>query len=194
MKKLSPFCFLTFYFLLALSVSAQNFTVRDIMAEPSMAGMRPDSQKLSPNGRYVIFAWNPEGKEPRNLYIVDARGGEPRILLPAQTRPPSPENAPPESKLNYGLELNDAFSRSRAGGGGFFGVEFSPDSKRILYPQGNDLNVLDIETPNAKPRRIMRTQGTGGARWLDNDRILYQSSGNYFVLDIKETSITKTRF
>ena len=51
-------------------------------------------------------------------------------------------------------------------------------------------DAIEFSQP-AKPRRIMRTQGTGGARWLDNDRIMYQSSGNYFVLDIKETSITQ---
>ncbi len=190
MKKYSIFFVLALNLIAAGTAMAQDLTVHQIMAEPSIAGMRPDSQKLSPDGRWALYAWNPEAKEPRNLYIADTYRGESRLLLPAPARPQPPENSAPENKLNYGLELNDEFSRSRSIGS-FSGVEFSPDSMRILYPQGGDLNVLDFTAPNAKPRRVMRVPGIGGARWLDNQRILYQSSGNYFVLDLGETSITQ---
>ncbi len=63
----------TFYFLLlpfAFQRFSQTLSVRDIMREPSIAGMRADGEKLSPDGKTVIFSWNAEGKEPRNLYIV----------------------------------------------------------------------------------------------------------------------------
>src|SRR5687767_15073882 len=94
------FCFFTFVF--SLSALPQNLTVRDIMREPSIAGMRPDSESLSPDGKTVIFSWNAEGKEPRNLYIVPASGGEPRILINAEQNY-EPRTPAPESKLNYGL-------------------------------------------------------------------------------------------
>lgn len=181
--------FVLFALLLAVAATSygQNFTVREIMREPSMAGMRPDSEDISPDGKFVIFAWNAQAKEPKNLYIVPATGGEPRILVEAEKNYEArPER--PESKLNYGLQLNDEFTRARQKNLG--GVQISPDSKRILFSQNSDIYVLDVTDKMAKPRRITRTQGfEGGARWLDDDRIMYSSGGNYFVLNLKETAI-----
>lgn len=186
MKKFSNLFLLTITLCCVFSISAQNnFTVRQIMADPGMAGMRPESERLSPNGKYVIYAWSEENKEPRNLYIWD--GLTSRILLkPLDTYESRPQL--PEGKLNYGLTVRDEFSRR--GEGNLGGIDFSPDSKRILFSQNTDIYILDLEVENAKPRRITRTQGfEGGARWLTNDSILYSSSGNYFVLDLKETTI-----
>ncbi|HEX6124697.1 MAG TPA: hypothetical protein VFZ23_04925, partial [Pyrinomonadaceae bacterium] len=91
----------------------QNLTVRDIMAEPSIAGMRPDGEKLSPDGTKVVYLWNAEGKMPRDLYLVSTSGGSPiKILspsdLPTPSRPPEREN-----KLDYGLALRDDFTKAR---------------------------------------------------------------------------------
>lgn len=179
------FCFITFVF--CLSALPQNLTVRDIMREPSIAGMRPDSERLSPDGKTVVFSWNAEGKEPRNLYAVSTSGGEPRILVSAEqnyeTRTPAPE-----SKLNYGLTVRDDFAKAREKN--LFGVEFSPDSKRILFLQNTDIYVLDLSVKDAKPRRITRTQGSeNSARWISNDQILYSSGGNFYVLNLRETAL-----
>jgi dipeptidyl aminopeptidase/acylaminoacyl peptidase len=179
------FCFFTLVF--CHSALPQNLSVRDIMREPSIAGMRPDSEKLSPDGKTVIFTWNAEGKEPRNLYIVPASGGEPRVLFNAEQNY-EPRTAAPESKLNYGLAVRDDFSKAREKN--LFGVEFAPDSKRILFLQNTDIYVLDLSAKDAKPRRITRTQGAeNAARWLTNDQILYSSGGNYFILNLRETSL-----
>ncbi|MGI9035171.1 MAG: DPP IV N-terminal domain-containing protein, partial [Pyrinomonadaceae bacterium] len=190
MKKLSvilPFYFLLFTFALCLPAFAQNLTVREIMREPSLAGMRPESEKLAPDGAEVIFSWNAEGREPRDLYIVDTSGSNLRVLVNAEQNYEA-RNLPPASKLNYGLNVRDDFTKAREKNLG--GAEFSPDSKRILFLQNSDIYVLDLDSQNAKPRRITRTQNSeNGARWLDNDSILYNSGGNYFVLDLKETSL-----
>lgn len=191
MKKIFQFffSFSTIYFCIFLSVSAQNLSVRDIMREPHLSGMRADAKQLSPDGRTVIFAWNPEGKEPRNLYIVPAAGGTPRILVNAEQNF-EPRPAPPESKLNYGLTVRDDFIKAREKNLG--GVDFSPDSRRILFSQNSDIYVLELEDQNAKPRRVTRTQGfEAAARWLTNDSILYSSGGNYFVLNLKETALVQ---
>ncbi|HLM01541.1 MAG TPA: DPP IV N-terminal domain-containing protein, partial [Pyrinomonadaceae bacterium] len=190
-KKINAFCLFTFAFCLVLSARAQNsLTVRDIMREPSPAGMRPDAERLSPDGRRIIFAWNAEGREPRNLYIVNSDGGEPRILVNAEQNFEARTPPQPESKLNYGLIVRDDFVRAREKNLG--GVEFSPDSRRILFLQNTDIYVLDLEAKDAKPRRITRTQGTeSAARWLTNDGILYQSGGNFFVLNLRETSLVQ---
>lgn len=190
MKKnllLLSFCFLAFAF--CLSLSAQTLTVRDIMREPSLAGMRPENEKLSPDGKFVVFAWNAEGKEPRNLYIVSTSGGEPRILVDAEKnyemRTPAPE-----SKLNYGVIVRDDFTKAREKNLG--GADISPDSKRILFTQNSDIYVLDLANQTAIPRRITLTQGAEfSARWLDNSTILYQSSGNFFALNIEKTALVQ---
>jgi len=174
-------------FLCLSAVFGQNLTVKEMMREPSLAGMRPESEKLSPDGKFVVYAWNAEGKEPRNLYIVNSDGNNSRILVNAEANYEQ-RTLPPASKLDYGLIVRDDFVKAREKN--LFGVEFSPDSKRILFLQNTDIYVLDLEKTDAKARRITRTQGVeAGARWLTNDSILYASGGNYFVLNLKETSL-----
>lgn len=142
-----------FTFVFCLSAFPQNLTVRDMMREPSIAGMRPDAERLAPDGKSVIFSWNAEGKEPRNLYVVPTSGGEPRVLVNAEQnyepRPPAPE-----SKLNYGLIVRDDFAKAREKN--LFGVEFAPDSKRVLFLQNTDIYVLDLNAnlPNNQKTNI----------------------------------------
>ncbi len=184
------FCLLTFYFLLVLGVPAQNLTVRDIMAEPSIAGMRAESERLSPDGKYVVFMWNAEGKEPKDLYVVSTVSGEPRKLLSPRDLLPPIQTPATESKLNYGVIVSDDFVKSRQNQIG--NLDWSPDSKRILFAQNGDLYVLNVEENDAKPRRLTRTQsGEGAARWLDNKRILFSQSGNYFVVDTENFSLVQ---
>ncbi len=137
--RLSPFCILTFAFLLAPGISAQNLTVREIMAEPSIAGMRVTGEKLSPDGKSVVFLWNPEGKPPRDLYLSSTERADAKIILrvgdlpkPSATPTPTPEN-----KLDYGLTVRDDFVKERENQLGNF--EWSPDSKKLLFSHGGDL-------------------------------------------------------
>jgi dipeptidyl aminopeptidase/acylaminoacyl peptidase len=162
------------------------------MREPSIAGMRPDSERLSPNGQMVVFSWNAEGKEPRNLYLMETGGGQARIIVDAEkiyeARTPAPE-----SKLNYGLIVRDEFTKAREKNLG--GAAFSPNSKRLLFTQNSDIYVLEIDTQKtivSPARRITRTQGAEvAARWLDDSTILYQSGGNFFALNIDKTFLVQ---
>lgn len=143
-KDLSPIYFFTFIFCLILSVSAQNLTVREIMAEPSISGMRVESERLSPDGKYVVFLWNAEGREPKDLYLISTTGGEPRKLLSPKDllrQTPAEEK---EDKLNYGLIVDDEFVKSRRNQIG--NLDWSPDSKRLLFAQNGDLYILNIES------------------------------------------------
>jgi dipeptidyl aminopeptidase/acylaminoacyl peptidase len=167
---------------------AQNLTVREIMAEPSIAGMRAEGEKLSPDGTKVVYLWNAEGKLPRDLYLVPTSGGDPvKILSPADLPPPS-RPPRPESKLDYGLVLRDDFVKARENQLGNF--EWSPDSKRLVFSHGGDLYVLTLG--EAKPRRFTKTQTPEtGARFLDNDRILFSQSGHLMVWDLKNSMLTQ---
>ncbi|MDQ3061486.1 MAG: DPP IV N-terminal domain-containing protein, partial [Acidobacteriota bacterium] len=195
MKK--TFRFLPFYFYLftsayCLSAVSQTLTVREIMREPSIAGMRPESEKLSPDGKLVVFAWNADAKEPRNLYLISSSGGQAQMIVAAEKNYEARTPAS-ESKLNYGLIVHDDFVKAREKNLG--GAEFSPDSKRLLFTQNTDIYVLEIESQTnvvSIPRRITRTQGAEfAARWLDDQTILYQSSGNFFSLNIEKTALVQ---
>src|SRR3954465_3024035 len=97
-------------FLVALAIAlahgivfAQSLTVREIMAEPSIAGMRVEGEKLSPDGNKVVYLWNAEGKMPRDLYMISTSGGEPTKLLSPSDLPITSPTPTPENKLGYGL-------------------------------------------------------------------------------------------
>ena len=183
-----PALFLFISCFLLSGASAQNLTIRDIMAEPSIAGMRPEGEKLSPDGTKVVYLWNAEGKVPRDLYLVSTSGGDPqKILSPSDLPPPS---RPPEreNKLDYGLVLRDDFTKARENQLGNF--EWSPDSKRLVFSYGGDIYVLTLG--EAKPRRFTKTQTPEtGARFLDNDRIMFSQSGHLFAWDLKNSMLTQ---
>src|SRR5215210_137949 len=77
---------------IAFAQSSPSLTVRDIMAEPSIAGMRVEGEKVSTQGSAVAYLWSATGREPRDLYVISSEGGEPRLLVravdkPQETRP-----------------------------------------------------------------------------------------------------------
>src|SRR5436190_19100747 len=111
--RLRTFFFLSVIVCFLSGVTAQNLTVREIMSEPSIAGMRVEGEKLSPDGTKVVYLWNAQGKMPRDLYLVSTTGGDAsKILSPSDLPPPS---RPPEkeNKLDYGLPLRDEFVKER---------------------------------------------------------------------------------
>src|SRR3982751_686833 len=72
----------------ALAQAPTSLTVREIMSEPSIAGMRAEGEKLAPNGEQAAYLWSATGREPRDLYAVATRGGEkPRLLARAVDEP-----------------------------------------------------------------------------------------------------------
>src|SRR5690606_22216904 len=83
------------------------------------------------------------------------------------------------------------FVRSREGGLGRF--EWSPDSKKLVFTYGGDLYTYTFA--DAKTKRYTKTEaGEFGAEFIDNDRIMYRSDGDIFVLNTADpvtTQITK---
>ena len=158
------------------------------MAEPSIAGMRVEGEKLSPDGTKVIYLWNAEGKQPRDLYLVSTTGGDARKILSPSDLPPPSRPPEKENKLDYGLVLKDEFVKERENQLGNF--EWSPDSERLVTSYGGDLYVITLG--EAKPRRLTKTQTPeSGPRFLDNDRILFSQSGNLFVWDLTTSLLTQ---
>ena len=173
-----------------------SLTVRDIMAEPSIAGTRVEAEKLSPDGEAVVYLWSVKQSDPRDLYIVSARGGAARLLVRAVDKPQearlsktqTQDQARAGERTEERVMQRDAAQMARERS--VSGVEWSPDSRRLLFSKGGDLYVLNVND-NSAPRRLTHTQAAeAGARWLnDSRRILYQSSGQLFVIDADQTSL-----
>jgi dipeptidyl aminopeptidase/acylaminoacyl peptidase len=158
------------------------------MAEPSIAGMRVEGEKLSPDGSKVVYLWSAEGRMPRDLYLVSTSGGASQKILSVSDLPTPSRTPEKETKLDYGLVLRDDFAKVRENQLGNF--EWSPDSKKLVFSYGGDLYIY---TPGlGKPTRLTQTQTPEtGARFLDNDRILYSQNGNLFVWDLTNNLITQ---
>ncbi len=166
---LRSICFFTFALLFTFVANAQTLTVRQIMAEPSIAGQRVEGEKISPDGRFVIYLWNAEGKPRRDLYLVPTSGGEPEIILRTSDLPPLPKRPEKENKLDYGVELRDDFVKSREGGLG--GFEWSPDSKKLVFTYGGDLYVLDLR--QRSPEYILKQRNK---RWSEYEEQLLRQT------------------
>ncbi|MGI8669712.1 MAG: hypothetical protein ACR2J3_07670, partial [Aridibacter sp.] len=100
------FYLFTFTFLLVWSVSAQPLTVKEIMKETSIAGMRVEGEQLSPDGKYVVYLWNAEGKEPRDLYLVSTSGGDGKKILSPKDLITKKDEKEKDDPLEYGVVLN----------------------------------------------------------------------------------------
>ncbi|MGB7070255.1 MAG: alpha/beta fold hydrolase [Pyrinomonadaceae bacterium] len=159
------------------------------MAEPSIAGLRAEGEKLSPDGSKVLFLWNAESKAPSDVYLVPTDGSAAPVRLFGPRELPVPAPSPtPDSKLDYGLVVKDEFVKMRENQVG--NLEWSPDSNKFLFTQNGDLFLHVLI--DAKPNRIFKTQSSEtGARFLDSDRILYLQGGNIFVLDTRNAAITQ---
>jgi len=190
MTRLPILRLVSFFFVLCFftAVNAQSLTVRQIMAEPSIAGQRVEGEKLSPDGTKVVFLWNAEGKPRRDLYIVSTAGGTPEKILSPDQLPAPQRPAEKPDPLGYGVVIRDQFVRDRENALGNF--EWSPDSQRLIFTFGGDVYVMTVTDRSIK--RITKTQSPEfGARFLDNDRILYSHSGNAFVLGLADATLTQ---
>jgi dipeptidyl aminopeptidase/acylaminoacyl peptidase len=186
-----------------LGAQTAPLTVRDIMSEPSIAGMRPEGEKLSPDGSQVAYLWSATGKEPRDLYLVPALGGQALLLVKAVDTPKEGredktktkgEAATGERKEERVMQ-RDAAQQAREQS--ISAVEWSPDSKRLLFSKGGDLYTLSLDKSDEYqvlvPQRLTRTVAfEGGAEWLaDSRRILYQSGGNLFVVNADQPALVQ---
>ncbi|HMC81923.1 MAG TPA: prolyl oligopeptidase family serine peptidase [Candidatus Polarisedimenticolia bacterium] len=137
--------------------------VKRIFETPLPEGTRPAAGRISPDETTVAYFWNSEGlPRPLNLYIVPARGGKAKRLTSFTSRRPE------RRKTTWPMPDPGVF------------VEFSPDSKRILFGYDGDLFVAAVD--GSEVERLTRTDATEGeATWSPDGRsILYTSGGALF--------------
>ncbi len=189
-NKLSGFAIALALFAASSPLLSQELTVKTIMSEPSIAGMRVQGEELSPDGKKLIFLWNAEGKHPLDLYVADVSGGEPRKWLsPRDIDPPKDREKKPEDEaLEYGVVIDDEFERARRGQ--FGNLEWSPDSSKILFTIGGDLFIVKLG--ESSPKRLTKTEDAEfAAQFLSPDRILFRQGGNIFVIDTSDATLVQ---
>ncbi len=181
---LFTFCFL----ILSATVAAQLLTVKEIMKEPSIAGTRVSGERLSPDGKWVVYLWNAEGRPAEDLYLVSSSGGDAKKLLSPGDLITKKEKEEKPDPLEYGVVVDDEFVKSRRNGIG--NLRWSPDSSKILFTQSGDIFVLGLN--DLAPKRITKTETSEfSADFLDNDRLLFSQSGNLFSINTKDGTLTQ---
>ena len=172
---------------IAIPVSAQQLTVKEIMKEPSIAGQRAGGEQLSPDGKWVVYLWNAEGKNPDDLYLVPTEGGSPvKWLSPSDLKVKGEDKKP--DPLEYGVVVDDEFVTTRRNG--FGNLRWAPDSSKILFTRSGDIYTLKVGEKT--PKRLTKTESSEfSADFLDNERILYQQSGNIFSINITDGTLTQ---
>lgn len=164
--------------LLCVAGTSLAVSVQDIFGEPRIEGRRATGAELSPDEKWVAYGWNPDGfRHPLNLYVVPARGGEPRRLTRFE------RDDPADSLRQYWGQL-----RGRLGRGAndsletlprYFGnpgkrhvvgsITWSPDSKRVAFTVRGDLFVARVS--DARLTRLTHTQAVeSGPRWSPDGR------------------------
>ncbi|MBA3766351.1 MAG: hypothetical protein H0W99_05055, partial [Acidobacteria bacterium] len=133
-------------FVCAFAQKPATLTVRDIMAELSIAGMRAEGEKISMDGRAVAFLWSAAGREPRDLYVVSTGGGEePRLLARAVDKPQEtrPESGATRDEASTGERREERVMQrdtaQQAREQSVSGIEWSPDGRRLLFSKSGDL-------------------------------------------------------
>ncbi len=114
------------------------------MKEPSIAGLRVAGERLSPDGKYVVYLWNAEGKNPRDLYLVPTSGGDAKKILSPSDLLTKKEEKKKADPLEYGVLVNDEFVQARRNQIG--NLRWSPDSSKILFTQNGDIYIWNIQT------------------------------------------------
>jgi len=151
-------------------------SVEDLFREPHVEGTRPRDPILSPDERWVAFAWNAHGLEaPLDLWVAAARSGNPRALT---TFPPDPHAdslrtaqahiSKPDDPLP-GKTLPRYFDENRTDYR-VGSIVWAPDSKRIAFTARGDVYVARVA--GGLTRLTATRSFEGELAWSPNGRYL----------------------
>ncbi|MCP1471082.1 dipeptidyl-peptidase-4 [Sphingobium sp. OAS761] len=152
----------------------EKLTLERVFGSPDLAGPQPRALKLSPDGSLVtLLKPRPDEKERLDLWAIDTRTGEQRMLVDSR-------------KTGSGAELSEAEKmqrerdRSVAGSTGITSYDWSPDGKTILVPVDGDLYLAALDgkvtrltdTPEGELNGVVSPKG---------GYVSFVRSGNLFV-------------
>ena len=147
----------------------------------------------SPDGRTIAFARHEFGQTSM-LFVVDARGGNERLLAPGAE---SPTWDPHGSRIAFVrtneirvLDLRHGTEKAlvlpaRA----FVGrVAWSPDGKRLAYEDRGEIYTVNVD---GSGRRRLTRDGVweGEPAWAPDGRIVFARGGRWGFRDVRPTRI-----
>ncbi|MCP9493106.1 MAG: S9 family peptidase [Pyrinomonadaceae bacterium MAG19_C2-C3] len=162
---------------------ASALTVRGIMAEPSLAGMRVEGERVSPDGKSVAYLWSAAGKEPRDLYVVSTSGGTAKVLVRAvdsvrderasktETRDAARTDANREERIMQRDAAQAATSTTQA----------TQTAQQTAQHESQTTQTQERDRMNRE-----RAVSVGAPEWSpDSRRILYAKRGDLYVVNVE---------
>ncbi|MEX2497851.1 MAG: prolyl oligopeptidase family serine peptidase [Wenzhouxiangellaceae bacterium] len=153
-------------------------SVERIVSLPSLTGTAPSSPVWSPDSTRVAFLWNDEGMPFRDVWVVDADGGNLKRLTRL-----APEHAPaPEPGLSRETLAERIANRAREG---LSEVLWSRDSTRVLY--GYQGQLFSLPSEGGVAQRVLG-EGSGRSRFSfspDGERLAYIERNDLWVHDFE---------
>jgi dipeptidyl-peptidase-4 len=133
-----------------------RLTLEALASGKSLNGTTLSRASLSPDGSKVSFLRGKEdNKYQLDLWVVDAEGGEPRLLVDSLVLQPQAGELSDAEKARRERQRTGALS-------GIVEYQWSQDGKRLLFPLGGDLYLYELEAPAAGAVRQL-THGEGFA-------------------------------
>lgn len=163
-------------------------TVRGIMAEPSLAGMRVEGERVSPDGRSVAYLWSAAGKEPRDLYVVSTGGGTARVLVRAVDTPADKRASKTETRDEQRTDANReerVMQRDAA--------QAATGQTQATQTTNTQQSAQQGMRGDAQTRMNEgRMAGVGAPEWSpDSRRILYAKRGDLYVVNAEGASVPR---
>ncbi|MBD3298193.1 MAG: prolyl oligopeptidase family serine peptidase [candidate division Zixibacteria bacterium] len=130
------------------SVSAEKLTIDRLYDDPPLSGSRPRGTSISPDGKRVGFLRGSDDDQYQlNLWVYDVNEGDSRLLVDSRQLVPD-EVLTDEEKAR----------RERTRMASYHGIlhyEWSPDSRKLLFPLGDALYLYDLTADSANAVRTV---------------------------------------
>ena len=117
--------------------------IERLVSLPTISGTPPARPTWSPDGARVAFLWNDQGWPFRDLWVVDATGGEPRRLTRLE---PSAAHRP--FGQHFGQDLSRAALAREASAreaGGVADLLWAPDGQRLFFVYRGRVHTVRID-------------------------------------------------
>jgi len=171
-----------------LATAADAVTVGDIFSDIKIEGARPALETVSPDERWVAYAWNADGREaPLDLYIVPAAGGAARALtsFPVDAKVDSLRASHAMAQPDSLVKQFPNYFKDDARGARVEAIAWSPDSRRLAVIVRGDLYVSALE-PGTLRRVTYTRAGEGEPVWSpEGRRLAFLRGGAVWMLELE---------
>lgn len=161
--KLFTFCLLAIAGTAYGQSSLSPLTVEKIMRDPKWIGTSPSNPSWTPDGKYLLFSWNPEKATADSLYYVT-----PTALTPQK------------STYAFRKELVDETD-----------IRYNKNYTQYVFALNGDVYLADVKTGNRR-RITLTTEIESNPQFSFNDsKIVFTRSFNLFAWDPQNGQLTQ---